>query len=107
MDTLNQKIDTIEDEIKTIIDRIVTEKFWIIRYGATDIDPEHLVYWICVKSDAEKSMLENNQDLLSELRGLLSKHNYPPEAIENVCIGFESEETVNRDSNGNWYRHWK
>jgi len=38
---------------------------------------------------------------------LLKKHNYPIYALQFVYIGFESQETVDRESNGNWYHHFK
>ena len=35
------------------------------------------------------------------------KHDYPADAQNNVHIGFESQETVDRESDGNWYLHFK
>lgn len=41
------------------------------------------------------------------LRQLLVKHDYPEEARQFVKIDFESQETVQRQSNGNWFEHFK
>lgn len=102
-----RKILDVVDSIKLIIKPFCEEKYWIYWYGAYDIDPKNLVIWICVKSDKVKSKLESTQELRNKLRVILIKHNYPKEAISFVYIGFESQETVDRESNGNWYHHFK
>lgn len=107
MKSLDQKIQAIETDIERIIKPMTHEQFWVTHYGAVDIDPKHLVYRVCVQSDAEKSRLNNNQPLHDKLRELLTRHSYPARARENVFIGFESQETVDRESNGNWWYHWK
>ena len=93
--------------MKKIIDPICKEKFWINYYGAYYIDPNNLVFWICVNSDEMKFILKSNNDLLNKLKQLFYKHNYPLESINYVYIGFESQETVDRESNGDWYVHFK
>jgi hypothetical protein len=104
--TKRKILDTV-DHIKLIIHPICKEKFWIEWYGAYDIDPKNLVLWICVESDKVKSEFESNSKLLEELRETFLKNNYPEQAIPFIHIGFESQETVDRESNGNWYNHFK
>jgi hypothetical protein len=99
--------EIIETELKTILSGHVTEPYWVTHYGANHIHPKHLVYWICVKSDKEKKRLQTDHDLMSKLRNVLDIYNYPSEGRDSVYIGYESQETVDRESKGNWYWHWK
>ena len=76
-DSLKRKILDISEDIKKLIKANCREKYFIDWYGAYDIDPKLLVYWICVKTDKEKERLKNDLKLNSELRLLLVKHKYP------------------------------
>lgn len=105
--SMENKIFAITNEMKSIIQKSCKEKLWINWYGAYDIDPKNLVFWICVESDELKSKLESNGELTNELKNLLVRHDYPEQARRFVHIGFESQESVNRESNGNWYHHFK
>lgn len=105
--TLKGKIIHIEDDLKKIIKPLCKEKFWIERYGAYEINPKNLVFWVCVQTDKTKVSLESKQDLKRKINSLFIKYHYPKEAIEDVFIGFESQENVNRVSDGNWYLHFK
>ncbi|OJW15198.1 MAG: hypothetical protein BGO48_13760 [Mucilaginibacter sp. 44-25] len=84
-----------------------SEKFSITHYGAYDIHPRHLVFWICVETDQLKQFLTCNSALNSDLSLALIEYDYPAEGIDSVYIGFESQETVDRESGGNWWHHWK
>jgi len=104
---LKQKILDIKQDIEYIVSQYSSEKFWIDWYGAYDINPRFLVFWICIRTDHLKSKLISNGELMSNLRNLLEKHDYPAQARQFVSIGFESQETVDRESKGNWYYHFK
>ena len=97
----------VEREIKKIVSKRIEEKHWVTHYGANDIHPKHLVYWICVQSDEEKNKLREDKELMKQLRELLTTHNYPEEGRDGVYIDFESQETVDRESDGHWWHHWK
>jgi len=106
-ESLKRKIFDIKDDMKRLVEKICDEKVWINSYGAFDIDPKYLVFWICVSTDGAKQQLKDNHALMYQLRQLLEKHNYPSPARQLVKIDFESKETVNNKSNGNWFEHFK
>lgn len=105
--SIKSKIYRIKKDTKKIIKAKCNEKFWIYSYGAYEIDPKHLVIWICVQTDKMKNELAVNSEVNESLRLLLEKNNYPDESRNSVFIGFESQETVDRESDGNWYHHFK
>ncbi len=107
MDKLKTKIKRIKKDIEKLTSKYCAEKFNVTYYGAFDIDPKHLVYWICVQTDKTKCDLENNEILGKFLRELSDKNNYPIDSRKFVAIGFESQESVDRESNGNWWHHFK
>jgi hypothetical protein len=104
---LNRKVRRIERAIRDSVEPTATESIWVTHYGAFDIDPVHLVYWVCVRSDAERDRLAADQELRVRLRSLLTDHGYPAAARDRMHIGFESQETVDRDADGDWWHHWK
>jgi len=81
---MNSK-DTPIGRVTALVERAITdevgrhakEKFWVTHYGANDIHPKHLVYWIVVGSDYEKHRLEANSPLMAVLRSLLMKYDSP------------------------------
>lgn len=105
--SLKKKIRTIEEEMKKILSMSLNEKFTILHYGVYEINPKHLVFWICVDTDGIKEQLQKDKKLNNNLRNVLVKSEYPIEAVDDVYIGFESQETVDRESKGDWYLHFK
>ena len=85
----------------------VTEKYEIIYYGANYVHPGFLAFWICVQSDRERDRLRSNRGLMNRLRQTFVDADYPEDGRDDVDIGFESQETVNRESGGDWYKHFK
>ena len=96
-----------EAMISKIVAAEVIEKHWVTHYGANGIHPRHLVFWVCVQSDKERDRLQSDNALMGRLKQTLVDVNYPEEGRDYVHLGFESQETVDRESNGNWYHHWK
>lgn len=104
---MKRKINRIKTDIHLIASARCKEQIAITWNGAYDLDPRHLVFWICVRSDGAKENLQNDVSLQTEFRQVLDNHDYPEEARKFVQIGIESQETVDRESNGNWWHHFK
>jgi hypothetical protein len=76
-------------------------------FGAYWADPKHLVFVIAVTSDVERDMLRSNVALNRALRELLIRFSWPEFARQHVIFDIESQETVSRETNGNWWYHYK
>lgn len=72
-------------------------------FGAVDISPDHLAFWITTATDAERDRLAADVALQDEFRRALLRAGYPADAIPKVGFAFESQETVDRVHGGNWW----
>jgi len=104
---LKKKVSKIKSDIKLVVAKACSEKASLIEYGTYELNPISLVIWICIDTDEMKNRLKSDTVLNQELQHILVINEYPAEAINYVHIGFESQETVNRESNGDWYIHFK
>ena len=75
----------------------------IFHFGVVDISPEHLAYWITTKTDAERDRLSADAGLIASFRAALAEAGYPADAISRGGFAFESQETVDRVHDGNWW----
>ena len=107
MSDLEDRINQIEADMELLVRSHTAENVWTTHYGAFEIDPQHLVYKLCVETETERIRLVNLEPLKLQLRYILEKYDYPPHARPRVYIGFESDEAINRDSGGNPWRHWR
>ncbi len=75
--------------------------------GAYYIDPKHLVFIIAVPTDKSKRELKLNNSFTASMKALLETYNWPLRARASVIFDIESQETVDREHNGNWWYHYK
>jgi hypothetical protein len=80
---------------------------WVWWFGAYYIDPRHLVIIIAVPTDAERNVLKKDPAIVQSLQALLTQISWPEQARPHVIVDIESEETVCRESDGNWWYHYK
>jgi hypothetical protein len=105
--SLKRKILDIKDAINDLVALYNIGHYWVEWYGAYDVDPKHLAFWICVSTDDIKYTLQENTVLNEKLRNLLERYDYPHQARSSVYIGFESQQTVDREAGGNWRTHFQ
>ena len=76
-------------------------------FGAYYIDPRHLVFVVGVQTDNEKYNSRISPEFTTEAKRLLEKYNWPEQARSSIGFDIESQETVDRETNGNWWHHYK
>lgn len=104
---LEQAIRQTEADIVNQVQRLGVRHAQCYHYGALDIDPGYLAIWIIVNTDADKAALNHNQAMLDSFKRRLVENGYPSRALPSIHIGAESQETIDRESQGNWYYHFK
>jgi hypothetical protein len=75
----------------------------VFTIGATDIDPRYFAVWVTTDTDAQRDALANDPAFKEALVAVIQAAGYPPEAIPHVAFAFESEETVQREWDGDWW----
>ncbi len=75
--------------------------------GAYDIAPHHLFFGVQVKTDSERERMNADIRIDRTVRRILRERGYPAEAIPKIGARCESQETVDRDWEGNWYQAWR
>jgi len=71
------------------------------------IDPKHRVFVVGVQTDMQKDRMRPNRALMWRTRELLRRWRWPEAARPDVVFDIESQESVVRESNGNWWHRYK
>ena len=66
-----------------------------------------MVFVVGVPTDEAKEALKSNSSFSAAMKNLLEVYYWPKPARPDVAFDIESQETVDRDSNGNWWYHYK
>ena len=103
---LKWKIWRIESALKNLV-RAEGFKPMIWSFGAYYINPKHLIFVVGVPTDKAKEALKSNSSFIASMKGLLDTFNWPIQASPEVVFDIESQETVDRENNGNWWYHYK
>ena len=79
-------------------------------YGASALDPRNLSTWYVFATDTDLAQarscgLTARLDQLT--RQALGQGGYPAESLPKIFVSFASDETVRRETNGNYYQYFK
>jgi hypothetical protein len=103
---LKNKVAKIAEEAQTVVRRTGGATCTILSLGAYDVDPRLLMFVVQVPKDADRDKLKERPALAQSLKELLKKHGWPAKACDDVVFHIESQETVDRENEGNWtYRY--
>ena len=97
-------------KVKSKIRRLARQRgikvrvFW---FGAVRIHPRHMAIWIVTPSASERDDLYEDESFGTDCREILRICGYPSDAISGVGFAIESQQTVDREFGGNWYRATK
>jgi hypothetical protein len=80
---------------------------WIFWGGSYEIDPKYLFFVIGVQTDRERDRLRVDEQFSEQLMQALVTVDWPEAARPHVKFEIESDETVSRESGGNWWAHYK
>lgn len=76
-------------------------------FGAYEIHPKYMVVLIRVETDRDKQKLNQDVAFQTALRAQLAAVSYPPEGRDGVAFDVESQETVDREWDGDWWQRIK
>jgi hypothetical protein len=80
--------------------------FSVHHFGATHLGPGNLTICIGVATDAERQeIIDSGIDPL--VRAWLVDEGYPQDAIKHIGVSVDSQETVDRDWNGDWHQYYQ
>lgn len=99
---LKKKVAKIAEEAQTVVRRIGGGACTILSLGAYDVDPRLLMFVVQVAKDADRDKLKERPALAEALKELPKKHGWPADACDDVVFNIESQETVDRENEGNW-----
>jgi hypothetical protein len=75
----------------------------VFGFGAVDVDPVQLAIWITTATDVQRDVLRRDPEFLADIRQALREAGYPAGAMDGIAVEVESQETVDRDHQGNWW----
>ncbi|MAS92675.1 MAG: hypothetical protein CMO55_05705 [Verrucomicrobiales bacterium] len=103
---ISRAILATQERIRDHLAGLGLENAGVSHFGSVDIDPRYLAICVQVSKDSE-AKVANREELLGLARTWLKEEGYPPEAADQIALRIDSEETVLRDYNGNWYHYYK
>jgi hypothetical protein len=102
LDPLKAAIARVEQAVLTLA-RARVPTATVFSIGAVEIDPKYLAVWIRTDTDAQRDALRADPGFQESLRAAVRQAGYPEPAVDRVGFAVQSDETVRRDYEGNWW----
>lgn len=96
------KIRMLEKELKIIVENSCN-KVHVFSFGAIDSEPKYLTVWIVAETDNVKNIIINTLEINKKFEDILIKIDCHEDAKKHITFTVESQETVDRDYEGNWW----
>ena len=103
---VEKRICRVEDRLRDYLKPRGYSKLGVDHIGATYINPKHLAICIALGTDEEVEKFDL-MEITKMVHQWLEEEKYPHEAIKHVGVRVDSQETVNREFNGNWFYCYK
>lgn len=75
----------------------------VFEAGAVDISPRHLVYWATFQHDADRDRFLGDAEIRKLFRDRMAALGYPEDFVPAIGITAESQETIDREFQGDWW----
>lgn len=100
-------LESVKSALTVEVQRMGYECTGVFYAGAVHIDPRHLFFGVETVTDAQRDRMNADSRLKEALRRLLQEHGYPEKAIPEIGVRAESQETVDRVWDGDWFQAWR
>jgi hypothetical protein len=110
-EALSAKVVAALAEVKPLAVEVTSsQKFWFSHFGATGIDPKHLVIFGVLPTRAEVEACISSggwKDVQEAILLRLCAHSYPVESLGEKRALLFSQEECDEEAKGNWYYFFK
>lgn len=96
-DALDRVMAAIGDRHPPVVEKVT--------FGAVDIDPKHLAIHFLFATDQEREFAQEtglSAEIAHLTREELKQAGYPPESLQEIHIGFTSQEEIQTQAGGDY-----
>lgn len=107
MTSIKDLVKVIKKDVKYIVSETTQERYDVFTYGSYLFGENGLCILISVNTDKERDRLKDDAKFFRRVSSSLVLRDFPEEARSRVVVWVESQETVDRESKGDWYQHMR
>lgn len=107
MTSIKDLVQVIKKDVKYIVSETTQERYDVFTYGSYLFGENGLCILISVNTDKERDRIKADAKFFRRVSSSLVLRDFPEEARGRVVVWVESQETVDRESKGDWYQHMR